>query len=70
MFENMKIEINSEQPLDEVVKELEHLGYKIIGAFKSQKWVYATESGSVWFANIPIYGGELTTLAQLKQMEN
>ena len=36
MFENMKIEINSEQPLDEVVKELEHLGYKIIGAFKSQ----------------------------------
>lgn len=27
MFKNMKIEINDEQPLDEVVKELERLGY-------------------------------------------
>ena len=70
MYKNMKIEINSEQPLEEVVKELERLGYKIIGAFKSQQWVYATELGSVWFANIPIYSGELTTLAQLKRMEN
>ena len=36
MYKNMKIEINSEQPLEEVVKELERLGYKIIGAFKSR----------------------------------
>ena len=27
MYKNMKIEINSEQPLEEVVKELERLGY-------------------------------------------
>jgi len=27
MIKNMNIEINSEQPLDEVVKELERLGY-------------------------------------------
>ena len=70
MFKNMKIEINSEQPLEEVIKEVERLGYTIIGAFKSQRLVYTTESGSVWFANIPIYSGELTTLSQLKQMEN
>lgn len=27
MFKNMKIEINDQQPLDEVVRELERLGY-------------------------------------------
>ena len=29
-MKNMKIEINAEQPLDEVVKELERLGYKCV----------------------------------------
>lgn len=28
MYKNMKIEINEHQPLDEVVKELERLGFK------------------------------------------
>ena len=27
-FKNMKIEINEHQPLDEVVRELERLGYR------------------------------------------
>ena len=30
-FKNMKIAITHEQPLDEVVKELERLGYQING---------------------------------------
>jgi len=68
MKKNMKIAITPEQPLDEIVVELERIGYKQIGIFKNQKWVYVTESGSLWFANIPIYSGELTTLAELKEM--
>ena len=29
MFKNMKIAINDQQPLDEVVRELERIGYMI-----------------------------------------
>ena len=30
-FKNMKIEVNAEQPLDDIVGELERLGYQING---------------------------------------
>lgn len=39
MFKNMKIEINDQQPLDELVLELERLGYK--------KWAW-TGNGCNW----------------------
>ena len=73
MFENMKIEINSEQPLDEVVKELERLGY-LRALWDEDLVVNFVETYSYGlFSNYskdhePIMKN--TTLAQLKQMEN
>lgn len=68
MYQNLKIAITDEVQLKAVCDVLESMGYKLIDTFKKQKWIYATESKSIWFANIDIYNGELTTLAELKEM--
>ena len=79
-FRNMKIEITEDQPLDEVVRELERLGcinnqfyfhisdHNEISNFKS---IACYESGSLYYNSIDtdlIYGCNLTTLAELKEM--
>ena len=80
MYKNMKIEINSEQPLDEVVKELEHLGYVKDRLYwdylLNPTLVCACDDGTL----IDMREAKLTasyldkyetiTLSQLKQMEN
>ena len=40
MFKNMKIEINEQQPLDEVVRELERLGFEDCTTFNSKNVQY------------------------------
>ena len=69
MYKNMKIEINSEQPLEEVVKELEKQGFRKLHRTKqAPKHIVVTYDGyySIRKTN-SVYN---TTLAQLKQMEN
>lgn len=78
---NMKIEINESQPLDEITKELERMGYinnqfyfhisdhNESGKFKS---VACYEGGSFYYHTVDadlIYSCNLTTLAELKEMK-
>ena len=80
MYKNMKIEINSEQPLDEVVRELERLGYikdKLYwDKLLNPSLVCACDDGTLMDLRVSeLTDGYLdkyeeTTLAQLKQMEN
>ena len=74
MFFNMKIEVNEDQPLDEIVKELERLGYKCNhSTIMKQRLIIAFEAG--FFG---IYSStkktdtcpfKLTTLPELKEMK-
>lgn len=67
-FQNMKIEINEQQPLDEVVRELERLGYH--GNIKTGNVVVSSYFGK--FAILDLCESKMykpTTLAQLKAME-
>lgn len=69
-MKNMKIEINEQQPLEDVVKELERLGIKML---------FNPKIG-LNFKCVSVYGGfadfhlwknpnhKLTTLAELKEM--
>lgn len=75
-MKNMKIEINAEQPLDDVVKELERLGFKR-GCWWS--WfcdVRAIEADVDTLHLVDYYSdnfnerhGEPTTLQQLREMQ-
>lgn len=73
MFKNMKIEINKQQPLEDVVKELERLGYKINGWLENRiiRSVKTNHFGlySGDFFEVDIIQGELTNLTQLKGMK-
>ena len=71
-FKNMKIEINNQQPLDDVVKELERLRYVI--EHKTNKSVKCVCSYSDGTMHLYTRGcerkyGDLTTIAELKTME-
>ncbi len=72
-MKNMKIEINEQQPLDEVVKELERLGYNI-HCFEhciNTQWIFTWEDGDYTNYVIPEVNDSnhiLTTLAELKGM--
>ena len=75
-YKNMKIEINESQPLDDVVMELERLGYKKVGwvGYKSVMFITANTKGmftdhAISFINCFDHLG-LTTLAELKAMTN
>lgn len=82
MFKNMKIEINEQQPLDEVVRELKRLGYhsdnfpNIINTTKSirtkrhetYKHIKKFEF-LAWHVNAIDDMWKLTTLSDLKNME-
>lgn len=76
-MKNMKIEINTEQPLNEVVKELERLGYKKWrwGGFIDERFgdysIRAIDNGT--FTDMKSkqtydHGYKLTTLAELHLM--
>ncbi len=71
-FKNMKIAITHEQPLDEVVKELERLGYQINGWLENRiiRSVKTNHFGlySGDFFDVDIIQGDLITLAELKEM--
>lgn len=74
-FKNMKIEINDQQPLNEVVMELERLGYRKFAwsGFKKATLILTYENlGSFsdyekLCLSTPEY--EPTTLQQLKEMK-
>ena len=71
MHKNMKIEINEQQLLDEVVMELERLGYKKDNHKSCDvcKFVYSYRDGFYIKWNTDIDKGHpLTTLAELKEM--
>ena len=66
-FRNLKIAINDQQPLDEVVKELERLGYKAGFTYKVHiRSVEAYQDGIYDFYNFNQDSD--TTLAELKEM--
>lgn len=72
-FNNLKIAINDQQPLDEVVEELERLGYKWVRRTKSQfiGGLYIYDDGV--FEEYPCFSNDCsefltTTLAELKEM--
>ena len=71
-FKNMKIAITPEQPLDEVVMELERLGYQINGWLENRiiRSVKTNHFGlySGDFFDVDIIQGDLISLAELKEM--
>ena len=71
-FKNMKIAITPEQPLDEVVRELEWLGYQINGWLENRiiRSVKTNHFGlySGDFFDVDIIQGDLIALAELKEM--
>ena len=71
-FKNMKIVITPEQPLDEVVMELERLGYQINGWLENRiiRSVKTNHFGlySGDFFDVDIIQGDLIALAELKEM--
>ena len=71
-FKNMKIAITPEQPLDEVVMELERLGYQINGWLENRiiRSVKTNHFGlySGDFFDVDIIQGDLIALAELKEM--
>ncbi|TCM62330.1 hypothetical protein EC844_12558 [Acinetobacter calcoaceticus] len=71
-MKNMKIEINAEQPLDEVVMELERLGYGLWDNADSPSFVVTHRNGLYQMAwnDLPrLKDWPLTTLTELRQME-
>ena len=71
-YKNIKVEINKEQPLDEVVRELERLGYQINGWLENRiiRSVKTNHFGlySGDFFDVDIIQGDLISLAELKEM--
>lgn len=68
---NLKIAITPKQPLDEVVVELERLGYETDEGFVGgvDNFVHTYRDGTYDFFMSSQLWGELTTLAELKEME-
>ena len=69
-FRNMKIAINKQQPLVDVIKELERLGYRedVRNHIKINN-VYCYDSGDFSILDVDCDWGEPTTLTELKNME-
>lgn len=66
-FTNMKIAVTADQPLDEIVKELERVGYKEVWRYEENPTIGYIET----FTNgdFEIYTtGFITTLSKLKEM--
>lgn len=69
MRKNMKIAITPEQPLNEVVKELERLGFKMEMDCKNVNHIETYFDGT-YDKYIFSTGNIDTTLAELKEMKN
>ena len=70
MYKNMKIEINDEQPLGEVVRELERLGYgQCFASIQYCKFIICRDFGVFFDSNGDDHNFKLTTLSDLKNME-
>ena len=77
-YKNIKVEINKEQPLDELLRELERLGYKPLNkvAIKPNYhlWLVADRDGFILgWRNALILGDnyyKTTTLAEIKELKN
>ena len=74
MFKNMKIEINEHQPLDEVVRGLERLGYEkhtLFSGVEKPEFICSCSGGDIMDLRrkplIDIY--REVTLAELKEMK-
>lgn len=70
MFKNLKIAITPEQPLDEVVMELERLGFKRV-AWWGYKSLFIVTTVEKIYTDIDYDSPNfaLTTLTELKEME-
>ena len=75
MKKNMKIEITPEQPLDEVVRELEMLGYKKAGwiGYRNTSFITTCKLGFYTDHAISFWGcfgdSPFTTLSELKEIK-
>lgn len=71
-FKNMKIEVNAEQPLEEIVKELMERGYRNLAQSSKNDDVVLVYTRNMTFYSMnqiyPVHGFKLTTLAELKEM--
>lgn len=72
-FHNLKITINDQQPLDEVVKELEYKGYKKFAWSNHENTVcILTYKNNGWISDynylLKDTDFRLTTLVELKEM--
>lgn len=68
---NMKIEINEQQPLDEIVVELEKRGYKFFAKCSDARYAIAHQEGlyqTIMFPIALLADWPTTTLAELKEM--
>lgn len=76
-YKNIKVEINKEQPLDELLRELERLGYKPLNKFAIKPnyhlWLVADYDGFILgWRNALILGNgyyKTTNLPELKEMQ-
>ena len=68
-MKNLKIEVNEKQQLDEIVKELERLGFTpCMQAYWEGNWV-ATNNNTYAVFNVDMWlDWQPTTLAELKEM--
>lgn len=68
----MKIQINDQQPLDEIVVELEKRGYVLISSdLNMEKFIITTHKGYYWIVSDIKINTDFfkpTTLAELKEM--
>lgn len=72
MHKNMRIEINEQQPLGEVMRELEGKGYGYWGVDENDKWVgtsFKNKQFTTFATNVCFTDEVLTTLAELKEMK-
>lgn len=69
-FNNMKIEVTADQPLEEIVRELERLGYKSSIIYESENNFIHTLPSGYFIATVMNVDQcrKLTTLAELKEM--
>ena len=73
-FKNMKIEINQDQPLDEVLIELKRLGFYVGLVESGDKWISARAETKLIVSfedeiNLPDSHWDTTTLVELKEMK-
>lgn len=71
MYKNMKIEINEKQPLDEIVRELERIGYWLrISGNMVFAWMGHGKQNILRMDKVPMGHYQSTTLAELEEQPN